>query len=72
MVSAAGAMEMATGWAGTTMGAFTGAFYGGIRGLAVGGIGGFALGAAMGAAYSLAAGSGGGGNKPAVDATSTK
>ena len=58
-VSGAGPMELATGWAGTTTGAFTGAFYGGLRGVALGGIGGFVMGAALGAVVSLATGSGG-------------
>mgnify|MGYP001554080332 CR=1 FL=1 len=63
-VSGAGPMELATGWVGTTTGAFTGAFYGGLRGIAIGGLGGFVVGAALGAAVSLATGSGSGGKKP--------
>ena len=39
-VSGGDAMDTATSWAGTTMGAMTGAFYGGLRGLAYGGLAG--------------------------------
>ena len=60
-VSGGDAMDSATSWAGTTMGAMTGAFYGGLRGLAYGGLAGFAIGAALGGAYSLASGGGSGG-----------
>ncbi|GHD22078.1 hypothetical protein GCM10007052_33410 [Halioglobus japonicus] len=67
-ISGAGPMELATGWAGTAMGALSGGLTGGLRGLAIGGVGGFALGLAMGTAYSLATGSGSG-RKPVVDST---
>ena len=60
-VSGGDAMDTATSWAGTTMGAMTGAFYGGLRGLAYGGLAGFAIGAALGGVYSLASGGGSGG-----------
>ena len=60
-VAGGDAMDAATSWAGTTMGAMTGAFYGGLRGLAFGGFAGFAIGAALGGAYSLVSGGGSGG-----------